>query len=185
MRIAIFGGSFDPPHIGHMMACYYILATTDAQQVWMVPSYRHPFNKESAPYEYRVKMCELSSAIFGERVKVMRFEEDIAKESDEPVYTINLLRYITARYKDDRFYFVIGSDILEEVEKWKDFDKIENYAKLIILRRRGVDPAEDYKSILPEISSSMIRENIKKSIPISGLVCNDVLRFIEENNLYI
>ncbi len=184
MRIAVFGGSFDPPHIGHMMACYYLLATTDVQKVWLVPSFRHPFCKDSAPYEMRVKMCEISSAIFGERVEVKRFEEEMAQGSSNPVYTIDLLKFLTERFSSDRFYFVVGSDILAEAEKWKDFDKIENYARLLILRRRGVDPSEDYKSVLPDVSSTLIRENIRKSIPVSGLVCNDVLRFIEENNLY-
>ncbi len=185
MRIAIFGGTFDPPHIGHMMACYYVLATTDAQKVWLIPSYRHPFNKESAPYDMRVKMCEMSCQLFGDKVEVKRFEEELGQKTNEPIYTIDLLKYITTRYDSDRFYFVIGSDILLEADKWKDFQRIEEYARLIILRRRGIDPAEDYKSVLPDVSSSMIRENIKKSITISGLVCNDVLRFIEENNLYI
>ncbi|MCX7959594.1 MAG: nicotinate (nicotinamide) nucleotide adenylyltransferase [Deltaproteobacteria bacterium] len=184
MRIAVFGGSFDPPHIGHMMACYYILATTDIQKIWLVPSYRHPFGKESAPYDMRVRMCEISSEIFKERVEVKRFEEEMGEGSSGPVYTIDLLKYLSEKFTSDRFYFVIGSDILAEAEKWKDFDRIENYARLLILRRRGVDPAEDYKAVLPDVSSSLIRENIKKSIPVSGLLCNDVIRFIEENNLY-
>lgn len=184
MKIAIFGGTFDPPHIGHMMACYYVLATTDIDEVWIVPSYRHPFGKESAPYDMRVKMCEISSEIFCNRVKVFKFEEELGKSSNEPVYTIDLLKYLVERFKEHRFYFVIGSDILQETDHWKDFDKIENYAKLIILRRRGVEPSEDYKAVLPDVSSTVIRESIRKSIPVSGLVSNGVLRFIEDNNLY-
>ncbi len=184
MRVAIFGGTFDPPHIGHMMACYYILATTDVEELWMVPAYRHPFGKESAPYDMRVKMCEMSAEIFGNRVKVMRFEEEMGKDTDTPIYTIELLKSLVERYKGYRFYFVIGSDILQETEQWKDFDKIERYARLIILRRRGVEPSEDYKAVLPDVSSTLIRENIKRSIPVAGLVCNEVLRFIEDNNLY-
>lgn len=183
MKIAIFGGSFDPPHIGHMMAVYYVLATTDVQKVWIVPSYRHPFGKELTPYNMRVEMCRLASSIFGDRVEVKRFEEELADNS-HPVYTIDLLKYLNDRYRDDRFYFVIGSDILLEMDKWKDFDKIENYARLIILRRRGVEPSEDYKAVLPEVSSSMIRENIKKSIPVAGLLPLEVYRYIEKNNLY-
>ncbi len=184
MRIAIFGGTFDPPHIGHMMACYYILATTDAEQVWIVPSYRHPFGKNSAPFEMRMKMCEISASVFGDKVRVMSLEEDLGRESESPVYTIDLLKRIKEKFKDDKLYFVIGSDILVEAEQWKDFDRIEEYASLIILRRRGVDPSEDYKAVLPDVSSSLIRENIRKSISIAGLVPNKVLRFIEENNLY-
>jgi nicotinate-nucleotide adenylyltransferase len=184
MKIALFGGSFDPPHIGHMMACYYVLSTMDIDEVWMVPAYRHPFGKESLDYDLRVKMCELSVSIFKEKVRVMRFEEELGSKTDKPIYTIDLLKYLRERFREDRFYFIVGSDILLESEHWKDFDKIENYASLIILIRRGVDPAEDYKCVLPDISSSIIRDNIKKGIPINGLVTKEVLRFIEDNGLY-
>lgn len=184
MKIAVFGGSFDPPHIGHMIACYYVLATTDIDEIWLVPSFRHPFEKESLDFEMRVKMCEISANIFKDRVKVMRFEEEIAKERDSPVYSVDLLKHIKSIYPEHKFFFIIGSDILQESDRWKGFDRIEDYATLLILIRKGVDPAEDYKSVIPDISSSMIRENIRKSIPIGGLVPINVLRFIEENNLY-
>lgn len=184
MKIALFGGSFDPPHIGHMMACYYVLSTMDIDEVWIVPSYRHPFEKESLDYNLRVKMCELSVSLLKDKVRVMRLEEELGARGEQPVYTIDLLKYVKERFPDNRFYFVIGSDILLETEHWKDFDKIEHYAKLIILIRRGVDTAEDYKSVLPDISSSIIRDNIGKNIPIKGLVTKEVLGFIEENNLY-
>ncbi len=184
MKIAIFGGSFNPPHIGHMMACYYVLATTDIDEIWLVPSYKHPFEKEYLDFELRINMCEISVDIFKEKVKVMRFEEEICKERGEAVYSIDLLKYIREKYPGHKFFFIIGSDILLESNQWKDFDKLEEYATLIILVRKGVDPAEDYKSVLPDISSTMIRENIKRSIPVSGLVPRGVLRFIEENNLY-
>ncbi|MCX7944829.1 MAG: nicotinate (nicotinamide) nucleotide adenylyltransferase [Deltaproteobacteria bacterium] len=184
MKIGIFGGSFDPPHIGHMMACLYVLTTTDIQKIWLLPSYRHPFNKNMSSYEMRVKMCEISSTIFGDKVEVKRFEEELAQNNNGPIYTIDVLRFIRDKFRDYTFYLVIGSDILNEIERWKEYNKIEDYAKILILIRRGVDPAEDYKAILPDISSTLIRENIQKGIPITGLVCKNVIKFIEENELY-
>ena len=58
MLTAIFGGSFNPVHVGHVLVCTWLLSTEQAQQVWVVPSLEHPFHKELAPYEDRMTMCE-------------------------------------------------------------------------------------------------------------------------------
>ena len=64
MHIALFGGSFNPPHVGHMMAAYYVIATRPVDKLWLMPAYRHPFGKRLAPFDDRVKMCELAAAPF-------------------------------------------------------------------------------------------------------------------------
>ena len=60
-RIALFGGSFNPPHIGHQMACLYVLETSSCKELWMVPTFRHPFDKALAPFEDRFEMCRRAS----------------------------------------------------------------------------------------------------------------------------
>src|SRR5207247_5501171 len=64
-RIALFGGSFNPPHIGHQMACLYVLETSSCKELWMVPTFRHPFDKALAPFEDRFEMCRRAAVRIG------------------------------------------------------------------------------------------------------------------------
>ncbi|MBI5525815.1 MAG: nicotinate (nicotinamide) nucleotide adenylyltransferase [Deltaproteobacteria bacterium] len=184
MHVAIFGGSFDPPHVGHMMACYYVLDAHGADEIWMVPVFRHPFGKELAPYDARVEMCEMAIPVFGGRVKVMRFEEELSR-GGAPVYTVDLLAEMRRRYPEHTFSFIVGSDGLAERHGWKDFEQIRSLARLIILRRRGFDDAaEDHKMMLPEISSTWVRDAVRRGLSIEGLVPLRVLRYIQRERLY-
>ena len=70
MRVAIFGGSFNPPHLAHQMAALYVLETAAIDELWIVPAFQHPFGKVLAPFAHRLEMCELAAAALGPRVKV-------------------------------------------------------------------------------------------------------------------
>ena len=184
MHIAIFGGSFDPPHVGHMMACYYILEVHGADEVWMVPVFNHPFGKGLTPYALRVEMCEAAAVPFCGRVKVSRMEEEL-HTGDAPVYTVDLLSHLKKTRPADRLSFVVGSDVLAEAGEWKEFDRVRELASLLVLRRRGhQDKAEEHLAMLPELSSSIVREAARKGQPIDGLVPGSVLRLIERGRLY-
>ena len=184
MHVAIFGGSFDPPHVGHLMACYYLLEAHGVDEVWMVPVYRHPFGKEMAPFDARIEMCEMATPVFGGRVKVVRFEEELSKDG-KPVYTVDLLAELRRCYPDHVFSFIIGTDVVSELAGWKDFDRVKELARIIVIRRRGFDDSgEDYKVMLPEISSTWIRDAIKRGLSVEGLVPIRVLRFIAREKLY-
>jgi nicotinate-nucleotide adenylyltransferase len=73
--VAVFGGSFNPPHIAHLLACTVVLATDEVDRLVVVPTYRHPFAKALAPYEDRVAMCHLAMGWLP-RVEVSRIEEE-------------------------------------------------------------------------------------------------------------
>jgi nicotinate-nucleotide adenylyltransferase len=64
MRVAVYGGSFNPPHVAHQLALTYVLATAQVDEVWMVPTFKHPFDKALAPFSDRAKMCELAASPF-------------------------------------------------------------------------------------------------------------------------
>ncbi|MFA6034509.1 MAG: nicotinate-nicotinamide nucleotide adenylyltransferase [Myxococcota bacterium] len=184
MHIAIFGGSFNPPHVGHMMACYYILEVHGADEVWMVPVFDHPFGKDLAPYALRVEMCGLAAEPFGGRVKVSRIEEEL-HTGNAPVYTVDLLSHLKKTHPADELSFVVGSDVLAEAGEWKEFDRVRELAGLLVLRRRGhQDLAEDHLAMLPGLSSSNVREAVRKGLPIDGLVPGRVLGLIERERLY-
>src|SRR3954464_8997726 len=114
MNIAIFGGSFNPPHIGHQLAALYVLETAGVDQLWLVPCFRHPFDKALAPFEDRFRMCELAAAALGPRAQVSTIEQELGEESR----TLRTVRALEARHPEHRFHLVIGADLIDETDSW-------------------------------------------------------------------
>src|SRR5215471_17281186 len=94
VSVALLGGSFNPPHVGHLIAAQYVKATQPIDQVWLMPSFRHPFGKPLAPFEDRVRMCEVMSAHASGWLQVSQVERDIGGEGR----TVNTLKHLIAAY---------------------------------------------------------------------------------------
>ena len=90
--VAIFGGSFNPPHLAHQMLCLSVLETAEVDGCWMVPTYRHPFAKDLADFEHRFRMCELAVEVFAGQVQVSRIEEELGQEASRTLDTLRALR---------------------------------------------------------------------------------------------
>lgn len=179
--IAILGGSFNPPHVAHVMAAYWTLATQGVSEVWLLPSLQHPFGKALVPYSHRVEMCRLAVAPLRD-VEVSTAEAELA---GDPLAgkTARTLEYLTSRFPQHRFALVVGTDILAETAKWYRFDRVLELARLIVVRRPGHAGAEG-APLLPEISSTLVRERLQRGEDLSSLVPTEVLRYIQENGLY-
>ena len=78
---AILGGSFDPPHMGHQLAVCYLLGALGYDDVWLVPSFEHPFGKHMQSFEHRLAMCRLMAQPFGAAVRVLDVEQDLAAQN--------------------------------------------------------------------------------------------------------
>src|SRR6266511_3514070 len=74
MRVGIFGGSFNPPHVGHQMLGLYVLETAAIDELWFVPAFRHALGKPLEPFGHRLKMCERAVAALGARARVSDVE---------------------------------------------------------------------------------------------------------------
>jgi nicotinate-nucleotide adenylyltransferase len=134
MRIAILGGSFNPPHMCHVFMSCYVLAAFDIDQVWFVPCYKHAFGKKLVPFHHRFTMCCLAVESLRENlVKVSAIE----KERHGTSWTIDTVRYLKASYPEHDFTWVIGSDMLDELDKWKDFDQLQELVSFIVVPRAG------------------------------------------------
>jgi len=128
--VAILGGSFNPPHVAHLMAAYWALATQDVAEVWLLPAYQHPFGKALAPFEDRVRMCELSArAIRG--VAVCSAESELA---DDPLVgkTARTLEHLHAKHPDHLFTLVVGADILPDTDKWYRWERVKELARVVV-----------------------------------------------------
>jgi nicotinate-nucleotide adenylyltransferase len=180
-EIALLGGSFNPPHVAHLMAAYWTIATQGVSEVWLLPSFRHPFGKPLAPFEDRVRMCELAAtAVRG--VQVCTAEAELR---GDPLVgkTVRTLEHLQAKHPHHRFALVIGTDILGETDKWYRFDRVRELARLIVVGRSGHPDAEGAPP-LPPVSSTEIRERLGRGEDVSALVPAKVLGYIEEKRLY-
>ncbi len=180
-EIAILGGSFNPPHVAHLMAAYWTLATRPVAAVWLLPSFRHPFGKALAPFEQRVEMCRLAAEpIRG--VEVCTAEAELA---DDPLVgkMVRTLEHLVAKHPEHRFALIVGADVLAETSKWYRFERVRELARLIVVGRAGYPGTADVP-VLPAVSSSEIREKLQRHEDVSALVPASVLRYIEEKGLY-
>lgn len=181
-RIALFGGSFNPPHIGHVLVVTWVLATDRADEVWLLPTARHPFGKSLAPFEDRAAMAQAAFALLGDRVRVDRVEGD----REGPSYTIDTVELLRARHADCRFSLVVGTDIVHEGPKWKEWDRLRTLVDLLVVRRGGVPGSEidDGTPLFPVLSASVIRDRVARGEPVDRLVPSAALAILESRKLY-
>jgi nicotinate-nucleotide adenylyltransferase len=179
--VALLGGSFDPPHLAHQMACLVALEAMGADEVWMVPTYRHVFGKDLAPFEDRAAMCERAAAVFGARARVSRIEEELGGEHSR---TYDTLIELARRHPRQRFRLVIGSDILEETDRWYRWDEVERLGDPIVLARPGYVSPRALGPALPDVSATAIRASLRAGELPEGLVSRRVLEYIRERGLY-
>ena len=180
--VAVFGGSFNPPHIGHVMMAVIVLSTCAVDRVLVIPTYHHPFAKQLAPFEDRVRMMELAMTGIG-RVEVSRVEEELGGESR----TLRTLEHLQAEHPTWKLRLVMGADLLAESPKWYAFEKIVQLAPPIVLGRAGIDAPGAPPPILPAISSTEIRAMIAREewSELEALVPRTVVEHIRARSLYV
>ena len=178
--IAVFGGSFNPPHVAHQMVCLWVLETQPVDEILLVPTFRHPFEKQLAPYPERVEMCRRMALPFGGRASVSTLEEELGGESSRTLVTLEAL---AARLTGCSLRLVIGADILPERDKWYRWADIEKLAPPIVVGRHGF-PSPDGAPELADVSSTEVRARLGRGQPVSHLVPRSVLAVIVEKGLY-
>jgi nicotinate-nucleotide adenylyltransferase len=181
-EIALLGGSFNPPHVGHLMAAWYVLATEPVSEVWLLPSYRHPFGKELASFADRVEMCRLAAAT----VRGLHVCSAEAELSEDPLcgFTVRTLEHLRQKHPADRFALVIGTDILPETGKWHRWDRVQELARVVVVGRQGHEAGAGDRPLLPAVSSTGVRERLLRGEEVSHLVPRRVLAFVREKGLY-
>jgi nicotinate-nucleotide adenylyltransferase len=180
-HVALLGGSFNPPHVAHLMVAQWALATQPVDQVWLLPSFVHPFGKELAPFADRVRMCELAArSLRGAFVCAAEAE----LEGDPLVgKTVRTLEHLVAKHPDHRFSLLVGADVLRDTEKWYRWDRVRELAGVIVVGREGYPPVEGSPAF-PAISSSAVRERLARGEDVAGLVPRRVLELVRSRGLY-
>lgn len=177
--IGVFGGSFDPPHVGHVMLATWALASGAVDRVLVIPTYQHAFGKRSASFEQRRQMCEWAFAALN-AVEVSTVEAELGGESR----TFNTLQELSRREPGATFRLVIGSDILESVDRWYRWEEIAVLAPPLVVGREGYPLPPECPLVLPNVSSTALRESLSRSEDTTGRVHPRVAALAMEEKLY-
>ena len=188
MKIGIFGGCFNPPHKMHKEISKYLINNKYLDKIIYVPTESNYNKKDLIKFIDRYNMLELMVKDL-DNVEI----SDIANNGY--YYTYQVLDYFKNKYAKDQIYFICGSDNLRDFEHWKCFNYIlTNYNLLVIKRNKdnikellnkynnyNIKVANIKKS---NISSTIIRNKIKDQKSVVGYLDNDIIKYINENNLY-
>jgi nicotinate-nucleotide adenylyltransferase len=180
-QIAVFGGSFNPPHVAHVLAVAYLLTRHRLERVIIVPAFRHPFHKELVSFDHRVAMARLAMSDLG-GAEVSQIERELGGDVS---HTVDTLAALAARHPSSKLRLVIGADVLHDRDKWHRFDRIVELAPPIVLGRAGVCHPEAPVALLPEVSSTKIRAALARGdSSVAPLVPWRVRDYIAEHGLY-
>ncbi len=196
--IIIFGGSFDPVHIGHLILARDVLEHFGADRLIFVPARLSPFKeRHSAPAEDRLRMLRL--AVESEDGFLV---DDIELKREGRSYTVDTLKALSSKYSD-RLFFLMGTDTFLSFHRWKSPHEILKLAGLIVMNRGnemcrvteyareflpGAEVGRDillYEGRRIEISSTEIRERLKKGLSVRYMVPEGVYEYILRKKLYI
>lgn len=190
--IGIFGGSFDPPHLGHKeIILEFWKYFPQAQSLLITPNYQSPFKqKKKTPVHCIIEMLEL--LLFGmDKEKNQIYLEEIKQKNKS--YTIDTLANIAESYPLQKLYLLIGQDNLQNFHLWKDYEKILSFVELLVFARETNENV--HNSYLPKnkvhylnnqlipISSSEVRSSVRNGLQ-PRFIPSDVYQYILDNNLY-
>ena len=169
MRIGIYGGSFNPIHIGHLHVADSAMHKYFLDSVIFVPAW-DPYMKPKE--EMASAWCRLEMTAIAVQ-NIENFLVDcIEFTKSGPSYTVDTLEYFKRLYPTDDLFLIVGQDAYEQIPTWKNPDKIKELAKVAVVDRDI------------NISSTMIREKLRKGEPCKYLMPNGIYEYILEHNLY-
>lgn len=203
MKIALLGGSFDPPHLGHVLIANQVKEHTDIDQVWLMPNYstaaHHKiFQKQLSPAEDRLAMAKLLENDF---IKACDFE----LMHNQTSITIITLEMLSQTYPEHEFYWITGSDKLETFHKYDRWEDIITQYKMIVFPREhmlwhldervreglqlqtipeNVIVLHNKELLLTNVSSTAIRDRVRKNLSLEYLVPPPVEAYIKSHRLY-
>jgi nicotinate-nucleotide adenylyltransferase len=181
VRLGILGGSFDPPHLGHVLLASYALASCEIDELLVVPVYQHALGKDlTVSFDHRLRMCELAFADL-RRLSVIPLERQLGGTSR----TLRLIEALATQYTDASFRLVIGADILHEVERWQAFGEIQKRAPLFVAGRAGTPGEVDARTpTLPNISSTELRALLARDEDPGAWLPQRVYEYVQQHGLY-
>ena len=183
LRLGLYGGSFDPIHHGHLILARQALEDLSLDRIIFIPAAESPFklNHSSASAADRFAMVQL--AVEGEPAFLV---DPLEIDRQAPSYTIDTARAYHAQHPGDRLFFLVGEDHLAALPKWNEFNELDQLVQFAILSRSDLPLRVEYPVVRRrfDLSATEIRNRVANDLPISYLVPESVLHYIQERKLY-
>lgn len=186
MKIGIFGGTFDPPHVGHLIAAQDVLTSLSLDQVLFIPALVPPHKQQRtvAPPEIRLRMVQAATA------DDARYEvSDVELQRAGPSYTVDTLREL--RRREDELFLLLGVDQVREFSTWREPSEVARLARVVMMARSGIEEppesgiVQDTVAVTRvDISSTLIRQRVAAGQPIRYMVPAAVEEIIAAQRLY-
>jgi len=190
MKLGIYGGSFNPIHLGHLLVAQAAIEELGLDKLFFVPAAQSPFKNENeiVPASARLQLIRL--ALVG-KTNCEVDEQEIQRGGIS--YTIDTLRIYAAKFPAAKLFYLIGADNVSKLAEWREANELARLAEFVAIPRPGEAlvefPKPFYGRILKgfpiEISSSQIRARVKASLPIENLVPAAVAEAIRNGQLYV
>ncbi len=196
MRIGILGGTFNPPHLGHLVAAQEAYRELDLDQVMLIPAGVPPHKpvEDEPGAEHRLELCRLAVGD-DDRFTV----SDLELRRDGPSFTVDTLEVLKSQSPSDDLFLILGGDIAAGLPKWHEPERVLELATVAIAKRRGTAKAAVDQALaqlkggerarffqMPRIgiSSTMVRRRVRAGQPIRYFVPDGVMHYIETHGLY-
>ena len=198
MKTGVFGGTFDPVHIGHLAVAERVHSDLGLSRVIFVPTNISPFKLGQLTLSGEHRLSMLSLAIQDNP----HFEaSDIELRRGGTSYTVDTMEILKGLYPDDEFYFIMGMDSFLELNGWKGVDRLVELSQLVVVTRPGYELPSEQSNLLTlppgvwrrtcflevvglDIAATEIRDRIKRGQSVRYLLVPEVMTYIHENRIY-
>lgn len=199
-QIALLGGAMDCMSLGHKQLAQFVLNTSKTfDEIWIVPAFKHMYNKPMVDFKHRFNMCKLTCED-DKRIKIFDYEYKHQLAGETYHFVKKLIN--DPEYENFNFSFIIGYDNAITFDKWVNYTELEKMIRFVVVPRQGfkislntdawylkrphiflgVD-GDDFP--IMDVSSTMIRNKIKNGESVENLIHPNVYKYIKENNLYL
>ena len=193
MNIVLFGGAFNPPHIGHLIVIQQALELIDADELWILPDNIGSFGKDLAPSHHRIKMIELLINEIPEEIKskvklnTTLIDENLSGETHQ------YMKALKEKYPQYSFSFLMGSDNLKKFEEWGNWQRLIDNMHFYIYPRNGYKVEKLYNNmmllesdtqVVTNFSSTIMRKRAQQNLSLKNFIPHTILNYLTQNKLY-
>ena len=190
MKLGLFGGSFDPVHLGHLLVARAALEELQLDRLFFIPAAQSPFKPDAAPADARLRLQMLRLALAGQTSCEIDGQE-LARGG--PSYTVETLRDYVQRFPQAQLFYLIGADHAVQLPKWREAEELARLAEFVVIPRPGGGETQlpapfrgrALRGFPLGVSSSQIRERVRAGLPVDLLVPPGVAEAICNAKLYL
>jgi nicotinate-nucleotide adenylyltransferase len=197
VRIGILGGTFNPPHLGHLVCAQEAYLALELDRVMLMPAWSPPHKpvEDEPGADHRLELCRLAFAGDEQRFEVSDLE--VVREGTS--YTVDTLTELHSRTPDNELFLIVGADIAAGLPQWREPERVLSLAGLAVATRPGTERSTVQEALegvpgaerttyfdMPEIgiSSTMLRQRVRDGQPLKYLTPDAVARYVDRHDLY-